>query len=392
MLDFSVSEEDAAIRELAHNFAEKEIRPIASKQEWIQDPAERFPWDIVEKASKLGFRTMTVPKEFGGIDASFTAMVLALEELAWGDLGVAIIFSTTLAKVKRIARLGTTEQKKWFFPKFMENDRYVLSGATSEPAHGTDTFIAMDTIQLDTNAKPDGNEWVLNGTKHFINNANEASLYFVTCTDLSQNNLGGRTVLMVPRDTPGVRVERVHEKISQRLSNNAEITFRNCRVPIQNELGTAASREAEVTHFAMEHNVQAAAMMLGVARAAYESALEYARNRVQGGKKIIEHQAIGMMLAEMATSLECMDAMKLRVTWEAEQPRPNFDLGPMAKYHASEASIKVCLKAVEVLGGSGIMMELPVQKYVRDSLSALHYDGTQQAALIRIMNSLIRDR
>jgi len=389
MVDFQLTEEDLEVRELAHRFAEKEIRPIVAETEWLPDPSARIRWDVVEKGSKLGFRTMTVPREFGGLGASLLTVVLTLEELAWGDLGAAILFEQTLKTARRIARLGSTAQKERFFGEFLKDDRYLLAGAVTEPAHGSDKILAPGKVRLDTTAKPDGTGWILNGTKHFITNGSEARLYLVTATDLSPPNWGGWTILMVPREARGLVVSRIHEKVSQRLSNNAEISFRDCWVSQESELGTPATRTAEGAHFWLESNVEAASMMLGTARAAFESALDFARDRIQGGNRIIEDQAIGMTLAEMVALIESARTLVLRAVWEAEQSKPNFSFGPMVKYHSAEVAFKVCTKAVEVFGGPGIMMELPVQKYLRDSLSAFHFDGTQQVALIRIMNSLM---
>ena len=389
MISFSLSDEDSAIRDLAHNFAEKEIRPIISDREWLQDPTKRIPWEVVEEGSKLGFRTMTVPTEFGGLDCSLSTLILVLEELSWGDLGVAIIFEQTLKTVRRIARLGSIEQKSDLFPSFMKNNRYVMSGAVTEPAHGSDKILAPARVRLETRATQNADEWILNGTKHFITNGSEALLFLVTATKEPVEDDNWWTILMVPRETEGLEISRIHEKIAQRLSNNAEISFTDCRIPLKNELGTSDSRRLESPRFWMESNIEAAAMMMGTARAALESALYFARERIQSGKRIIEHQAVGLMFAEMKTMIESTNALILRAAWETEQPRPEYKLGSMAKYQAAESSFTVCRKAVEVMGGSGIMMEHPAQKYLRDSLSAFHFDGTQQITLLRIMNSLI---
>ena len=251
--------------------------------------------------------------------------------------------------------------------------------------------MAPARVRLETRATRNADEWILNGTKHFITNGSEASLFLVTATKepVEDDNLW--TILIVPRETAGLEISRIHEKIAQRLSNNAEVSFTDCRVPLKNELGTRDSRRLESPRFWMESNVEAAAMMMGTARAALESALSFSRERIQSGKRIIEHQAVGMMLAEMKTMIESTNALILRAAWETEQAKPDYKLGSMAKYQAAESSFTVCRKAVEVMGGSGIMMEHPAQKYLRDSLSGFHFDGTQQITLLRIMNSLIDD-
>ena len=380
----------------ARRFREEVIDPAQPHvREWINDPAERFPWDIVEEGSRRGLRTLTVPPTYGGGGASALGLCLAVEELAAGDMGIAVIFDQVWKIVATIAELATDEQKERFFPAFVSDDRYLVAIGVAEPEHATDVHLSrrLDAVEgrrvsLDTTATYVDGEWVLTGRKMMPSLGSTAKLVVVMAqTEPERGIHDGCTYFLVPTDTPGFRVGHVWEKISQRLVDNAEIVFDGCRLPDSAMLGTRGGARSHPT--TAGGNIEAAATTLGSARAAYELAVEWSRRRVQGGRLLVEHQAIGMMLAQMATELEAARSLIYRAALAFDGGDTSTPLQYMAKWNAAEIAVRVCTTAMEIFGGKSILQEFPVQKHLRDCLSFLHSDGTQQSRLLLIAQRFI---
>lgn len=391
-MDFKLTDEQLMIQKLVRDFAQSHVRRELAGREWVGDPHERFPWGVVDRGFELGLKGLNVPREFGGAEADTLTLCIADEELACVDQGVAEIFDQMWNESRKIATLGTREQKEWFFGRFMKDPRFFATTAFTEPTHGTDHWVPYEGTHLDTVARLEGDEWVINGTKIYITMGSEASVYLVyACTDPSKPMSQGTSIFIVPRETPGVRVGTIYNKIGERFVNNAEIIFEDCRVPKENLLGEL-NRGMQLTDPRLaETNVETAAIAVGTARGALEAAIEYAKQRVQGGRPLIEHQAIGMRLAELSTMLEAARTLVWRAAWAVQYMRP-YDpkIHSMAKWYASEVAVKVCLGALEIFGGSGFMfLDNPAQKRLRDSLAMLHADGTKEAHLQKIQRILI---
>ncbi len=394
MADFTLTEEQQALQELARDFARREIAPAAAERDRMTDPAARFPWDILESASRHGLRTLRVPPELGGAGADTLTLCMAAEELAAGDLGVAVTLDQTWKISHLIYHMATPAQRDHFLRDFVTDHRFHLAIAMTEPGSGSDRYAYFDApdSQLKTVARPARGGWVLNGMKQFISNAGIAKLYVIYAnTDPAQGLWHGSTMFLVPSGTPGFRVGRIHEKVGQRLSQNAELIFEDCWLADAHVLGEPRRAFESRGAFTRGSHVEAGATVLGVARAAYEAALEWANTRVQGGRRIIEHQAVGMMLADMAMQIEAARALVWKAAWAADHQDP-YDpkLASMAKVFASEAAHRVTVQAVEIFGGMGIMAEAPVEKYVRDALTFLHSDGTNQIHRVRMGRHLDR--
>ncbi|MFQ5895450.1 MAG: acyl-CoA dehydrogenase family protein, partial [Nitrospinota bacterium] len=386
---FELSEEHRAIRNLAREFARNEVAPVAPEREKIPNPEDRTPWDLIEKASRLGLRTLPYPTEYGGGGADVLACCIAGEELAAGDLGFAVIFDQTwkLAHILEEA-LGRAQREEWL-PRLCRDHRFVTAIALTEPGCGSDHQGYYDdpSVALLTAARREGREWVLRGQKHFISNGSTASLYIVGArTDLSKTLRQSLSGFLVPRQTPGFRVGRVHEKIGQRLVMNAELLFEGARLPEEALLLGEGKMMGEIRGRLLAcGKPEAAATALGVGRAAYEAALAHARERVQGGRPIVEHQAIAMMLADMAIGIDLARTHIHKTAWAVDHMRPyDFTLGWKCKVFASEVAFECARKAMEIHGGAGIMQELPVEKYLRDASTFLHSDGTNQMLRLRI--------
>ena len=388
-MDFRLTDEQIALQKLAHDFAEREIRPIAHEQEKIADPALRFPWEVVEKGSRLGLRTLALPEEMGGAGADVLTLCLVGEELAWGDLGIAVTFDQTWKISHFLHRLANDEQRARYLPAFLEDHRFHLAVGSTEPNAGSDNIVPYNSPDagMRTTAVRHGDHWVVNGMKHFISNGGAAKLYFILFrTDTTKGVNEGVTLFIVTPDMEGFTYGRVHEKMGQRLSQNAELIFENCRVPDANRVTKVNGAMEERKRFVRGSNIEAAATVLGTARAAYEEALEYARNRVQGGKPIIDHQAVGFLLADCFADYEASRRLLHYAAWTANQD-DLYDpkIGFMTKCFVSEAAFRIATRALEVWGGMGYMTEAPMEKYLRDATSFLHSDGTNQAMRIRTM-------
>jgi acyl-CoA dehydrogenase len=368
-----LTDENRALQQMARDFAEKEIRPIAAERDRISDPAEVFTWDLVKKGSALGLRTLAVPKEYGGPGVDLMGQALVILELARADGGVAKTFSQCWKWTPMLTRLATEDQRERFLKPFMEDDTYLLAMAGTEPDAGSDNRMPPPDhpkAGWKTSAVKNGDGWVINGMKHFIANGGVAKLYIVrTRTNPEVPITEGTTMFFVPDDTPGFSIGRRHDKIGWRFYQNAELIFQDCRVPETNLLGEINKGKGEGSERYVSFNdIELAANMLGIAQAAFEHALDHARNRVQGGKPIIEHQAIALKLADMYMRLEAARSYLFKTIESHDSEGAKFESASkqLMKVFATEVAIKVTRLAVEIFGGSGVMRDAPVEKLLRD--------------------------
>ena len=389
-MDFSLTETQRSLQKLAHEFAEKEIRPVARERERISEPSVRFPWDILEKGSRIGLRTLSLPKERGGGGANLLDLCIVGEEIAWGDLGVAVTFDQTWKIIHFLNRVWNEEQRSRYLPAFLEDHRFHLAVGMTEPNVGSENFIPHDKPELgaQTRAVRSGDGWLINGMKHFISNGGIAKLYtLVTRTNPTVGVSEGLTYFMVSPAQEGFSIGRVHEKMGQRLSQNAELIFENCQVPDSDRVSEVGGGvKARSGSFSRGSVIESAATVLGPTRAAYEDAVHHARNRVQGGKPIIEHQGVGFMLADCFIDYQAARQTLHYAAWMAMQDE-GYDpkVGYMGKVFSSEACFRIARRAMEVWGGKGYMTDAPMEKYLRDVTSFLHSAGTNEAQRVRSM-------
>ena len=389
-MDFSLTVTQRALQKLAHDFAENDIRPVVRDRERIADPGERFPWDILEKGSRIGLRTLSLPEERGGGGASLLDLCIVGEEIGWGDLGVAVTFDQTWKIIHFLDRVWNEEQRSRILPDFLEDHRFHLAVGMTEPNVGSENFTPHERPDLgvQTRAVREGDDWLVNGMKHFISNGGIAKLYtLVTRTNPAVGVSEGLTYFMVSPSQEGFSIGRVHDKMGQRLSQNAELVFENCRIPDSDRVSeVGGGMKARSGSFSRGSVIESAATALGPARAAYEDAVDHAHNRVQGGKPIIEHQGVGFMLADCFIDYQAARQTLHYAAWRAMQDE-GYDpkLGYMAKVFASEACFRIARRAMEVWGGMGYMTEAPMEKYLRDVTSFLHSAGTNEAQRVRSM-------
>ena len=401
MFNLHLTSEQQAIRDTVRDFVRREIKPIALERERLEDFDARFPWEVLEKASRMGLRTLALSEEAGGAGADNLTSCIVAEELAVGDVGVA----ATLAQTSALARIWfdramNAEQRARFLPQFLADDRYHLATAGHEP----DTDLGwsyhrpvVPGASYKTTAVRDRNgDWVINGVKNFITSAPIAKLIAVHVrTGSAQAGTLGISSFLVPGDTPGLTI-REHDKVGRRLGSNGELVFQDCRVPAENLVGVEGkSTMVGSVRPAGRGMPRFQAMNLGIGRAAYEAALEYAKLRVQGGRPIIEHQAVGLTLANMAIGLETARSLIWQVAWASDHAEayadgslPELPLQTIAKVVTSETVQRVALEAAQIFGGMGVMRELPMQKYVRDALIFLHSENSNDVARLRIAEEL----
>ena len=391
-MDFLLTAEQQRWRELARAFTEQHIKPDVLRRDRIATAAERIPWDWIREADKQGIRTMGVPKAFGGAATDILTMCLVGEELAVGDLGFAVIMDQCWKMAHLFSEAMSAEQQQRFIPKFVADPEATTAIAITEVGAGSDHQGYYDDpgIDFQTTAVRDGDHYVINGSKRYVSNGSMAKLYFVVArTNPNVALREGGSIFIVPSDTPGFRVGFFHEKSSQRLATNGTFHFENCRVPASNMLQGEGLLGKLRSEYMWGSKAEAAATALGVGRAAYEYALDYAKKRVQGGKPIVQQQAVAMMLGTMAMKIDAARLQIWKAAWLADRKQPEARaLGLLAKVNASETAFECSKLAGEILGGASIMYDHPVEKYLRDASSFLHSDGTNQVCLLRAMQGI----
>jgi acyl-CoA dehydrogenase len=398
MAEFSLdlNEDQLQIQKWVHDFAEQVLRPAAS--EW--DEREETPWPIIEEAAKIGLYSWEfIANAFA--DPQGLTFPVACEELCWGDAGLAMaILGSTLA-VSGIAGNGTPEQIAEWVPQCFGTPEKIQLGAfaVSEPDAGS------DVSSLRTRAVYDAatDEWVLNGTKTWITNGGIADVHVIVAAVDPELKARGHASFIVPPGTPGLRMGQKFKKHGIRASHTAEVVLEDVRVPGNCLLGgkeklderLARAREGKST------KVQAAmstfeasrplvgAQAIGIARAAYEYALDYAKERVQFGKAIIENQAIAFKLADMKTEIDAARMLVWRACWMGAQRKPFLNgEGSMSKLKAGEVAVKVTEEAIQILGGYGYVREYPVERWHRDSKIYTIFEGTSEIQRLVIARAI----
>ena len=367
MIGFDLTQEQIALQDMARKFAANEIRPKAVEY----DHASKFPEEIIGKAFGLGLMSGFIPEEYGGLGLSALDACIIEEELGWGCSGIATSMTCNGLALTPILLVGTDEQKKTFVAPFAEKLHYA-SFCLTEPGAGSDAG------GIATTAKKEGDSYLLNGRKCFITNGSYASQYTVfASTDRSKGHKG-LSALVVPRSLPGVSVGKKEDKMGQRASDTADVIFEDVKVPARNLLG----KEGEGFKIAMMTLDYArptvAALAVGVARAAFELAMQYSKERVQFGVPIAMNQAIHFLLADMAMEIEAARLLTYKGAWLLDQGKRNTKESSFAKAYAADLAMRVTTDAVQIYGGYGYMRDYPVEKLMRDAKLLQIYEGTSQ--------------
>jgi acyl-CoA dehydrogenase len=380
-VSFELTSEQRDLRALAHEFAEKEIRPRAAEY----DENSTHPEDVIAKAHELGLMNIHIPEEFGGPGLSIFDGILVGEELSWGCSGITVSIIANTLGAAPVVLAGSDEQKRdWLSPLIQEP--ILCSFALTEPNAGSD----VGAIQ--TTAVRHGDDYVLNGSKMFISNAGHAAWMVVfASTDRSQGHRG-LSAFIVPADADGFTVEKHLDKMGQRATDTSAVAFQDVKVPAANRLG----EEGEGFKIAMrtlDHTRPGTAIgAVGVARAAYELAVEYSRERVQFGQPIAMNQGVNFMIADMATEIEAARLLTWQAAWLLDQGVRSTLQSSYAKRFASDTAMKVTTDAVQIFGGYGYMKEYPVEKLMRDAKLFQIYEGTSQIQRLVIAREIFFPR
>lgn len=388
MTPFQRTREQQQILELIREFVARVVQPVSAELDRRPTPEDCFSWEIVEEASRIGLRTLTLAAEYGGAGADSLTTAMVIEELAKGDLGVSVIFAQTLKIAQTLQRACTKEQKETFLPAFRDDPRFLLAIGITEPDTSSNYIIpyADPGSPFRTTAVRRDGGWVLNGRKVFISNGNRASLYLVFAqTGRGRGLVEGSTCFLVERGRPGFSTGTVHDKMGERLVNNAELIFQDCFVPDAHVLGEVDKGFDVLVEFFPASNAYAAASVLGVAEAAYERVVRWTRGRVQGGRPLIGHDLVAADLARMRMWIDAARAYVYQAAWAADHRDGGWDptLAALPKVFASEAAWRVVTTAMELHGGYGYMKETGLEKLLRDAAAFLHSDGANRSLLLK---------
>ena len=385
---FIHTENQRLILETVKRFVEAEVQPRAAALDAQQDPAKSFSWEIVEKANAVGIRTMTLDEKWGGLGTDSLTTAMVIEELGIGDIGVSVIFAQTLKIAQIMQKALNAEQQMRVMPAFGKDPRGMLAIGITEPDNASNYFLPYPT-PFRTNGEKTKGGWIVNGMKHFISNGNRSSFYLLFVqTEKGKPLVEGSTCFLVERDRPGFTIGRVHDKMGERLANNAELIFEDCFIPDENVVGKVGEGFSVLANFFPQSNAYAGATILGVAVALYQKAVDWAKVRVQGGKPLIEHDGIRAQLAEMRMLIDASRSYIHRACWLADHQEHGWDktLGVLPKAMASQTAWKIATWCLEIHGGHGYMKEVGVEKLVRDAAAFLHSDGVNRTLFLKAAN------
>jgi len=381
VVDFTLTDEQKDLRELAHNFAEKEIRSVA----WEYDKDGTWPQDVLDKAFEVGLMNTHIPEAYGGPGLDYLSGCLIEEEIGWGCSGIGTSLMANGLAAAPVTLGGSEETKKKYLGMLTESNK-LASFCLTEPDAGS------DVSGMKTRAVRQGDKYVINGSKCFITNGTYADWFTVYAKTDPESGHRGISAFVVDADLPGVTVDKKEDKMGQRASNTATISFNDVEIPAENLIGeeNKGFKLAMMTLDRTRPGV--AAMAVGIARAAFEFATEYSKERVQFGVPIAMHQAIQFMIADMSTKV---DAGRL-LTWNSavllDQGKRNTLLSSEAKRFAADSAMEVTTDAVQVYGGYGFIKEYPVEKLMRDAKIMQLYEGTSQIQRLVIAKEVLLPR
>jgi len=373
-----LTQDQEMVRDAVRAFAREELWPNASR--W--DKEHYFPREAHRGLAALGAYGICVPEEFGGANLDYVTLALVLEEIAAGDGGTSTAISVTNCPVNAILmRYGSAAQKKRWLTRLAQGE---LLGVFCL----TEPHVGSDASALRTTATKDGNGWVINGVKQFITSGKNGDLAVVIAVTDKGAGKKGMSAFLVPTNEPGYVVARLEDKIGQHSSDTAQINFDQCRVPAENLIGEEGEGYKIALSALEGGRIGIAAQSVGMARSAFEVALDYAKERQSFGTAIINHQAVGFRLADCATQLEAARQLIWHAATLRDAGKPCLKEAAMAKLFASEMAEQVCSAAIQTLGGYGYVSDFPVERIWRDVRVCQIYEGTSDVQKIIIQRAL----
>jgi alkylation response protein AidB-like acyl-CoA dehydrogenase len=381
-MNFDLSEEQTLLRQTVREFAEREIAPGASDR----DQAARFPSELIPRMADLGLFGINVPQAYGGAELDALCATIIIEEVARFDGALALIVASHNSLCAgHILSFGDETQKEKYLPS-LASGKKLGAWALTEPGSGS------DAAALKTSARFDADHWILNGEKQFITQGSTAGVYVIMAsTDPSQGKRG-ISAFIVERDTPGLSVSRVENKLGVRASDTAGLRMEAVRIPRDNLLGDLNGAFDNLARILQGGRIGIGAMAVGLARGAFEEALKYASQRQQFGKFIAEFEAIQWMLADMATEIEAARLLVQRAARLKDAGQPFSQAASEAKLYAAEAAMRATTKAIQIHGGYGYLKDYPVERYFRDAKLCEIGEGTSEVQRMIIAKDILAEK
>jgi acyl-CoA dehydrogenase len=381
VVDFTLTDEQKDLRELAHSFAEKEMRKVA----WEYDVDGTWPQDVIDKAWEVGLMNTHIPEAYGGPGLDYLSGCLIEEEIGWGCSGIGTSLMANGLAAAPVTLGGSEETKKKYLGMLTEKNA-LASFCLTEPDAGS------DVSGMKTRAVKQGDKYVMSGSKCFITNGSYADWFTVYAKTDPDAGHRGITAFVVDANSPGVSVDKKEDKMGQRASNTATISFDEVEVPAENLIGEE-NRGFKLAMMTLDRTRPGvAAMAVGIARAAFEFAVEYSKERVQFGVPIAMHQAIQFMIADMATKVDASRLLMWNSAVLLDQGKRNTLVSSEAKRFAADSAMEVTTDAVQVYGGYGFIKEYPVEKLMRDAKIMQLYEGTSQIQRLVIAKEVLLPR
>jgi butyryl-CoA dehydrogenase len=380
-MDYFLTEDQIMIKDLARQIAEEKVIPVREEL----DEKEEFPWEVMNVIAQSDLFGLSIPEEYGGLGKGSLELCIAVEELSKACLGVSTTYAANALGTYPILLYGSEEQKKKYLPDIAAGKRLVAFALTEANA-------GSDAAGIQTTAKREGDEYVLNGTKQWITNGGEAEIYTVIAMTDKSKGARGASAFIVEKGTPGFHFGKKEKKMGIRASSTRELIFDNCMIPKENVIGKEGLGFIVAMRTLDNSRTGVGAQGVGVAQGAFDEALKFARQRIQFGHPIISFQAVQHMLADMATEIEASRALVYSVTRYIDSGAKDITKeSAMAKVYATDMAMRVTTNAVQVMGGSGYMREYPVEKMMRDAKILQIYEGTNQIQRNVIAQALIKE-
>ena len=378
-MDFELTEEQEMIRKMVRDFAEKEIAPVAGEM----DEKGEFPWEIIRKMAPLGFLGLPIPEEYGGAGVDNVSFAIAMEEIARASGSIAITLDAHVSLAcEAILRFGSEEQKRKYLAPLARGEK-LGAFALTEPEAGS------DAAAIKTRAVVSGDEWVLNGQKVFITNGSIADVVVVAAVTDPTKGHRGISNFIVEKGTPGFRPGRDEEKMGLKGSVTSQLFFEDCRVPKENLLGKEGEGFKQFLIVLDAGRIAIGAMAVGLAQAALDASIAYAKERVQFGQPIAKFQAIQWMIADMATQLDAARLLVYRAAWLKDRGVRFTREAAMAKLFASEIAERACHAAIQIHGGYGYTKDYPLERFYRDVRLCEIGEGTSEIQRLVIARQVL---
>lgn len=379
-MDFQLKEEQRICRNVIHDFVASEIKPRALE---IEESGE-LPWDVLPQMGEIGMLGMSVPEAYGGSNLDAICSAIAIEELAWGEGGFALgIEAHNELGCASVATYGSEELKRTFLPPVTSGEGKLTALALTEPQAGS------DLSNIRTQARKEGGAWIINGSKNWITNAGDAAFIVTLVKTDPDRGSHGMSMILVPTDTPGLQIAPPEKKMGANGSHSHEVHYDDVEVPQEYLLGEENRGYQQTLHILDGGRISIGALSVGIAQAAYEEAVEYAKSRETFGKPISQHQAIQWMLADAATEIHAARLMIYHAAWLKDQGQPFTKAGAMAKLFATEMAERVCRNAIQIHGAYGYSREYPVEGMYRAARLMTIGEGTSEIQRLVIARRIL---